>query len=337
MYVAVDKLGNRIYADDEQRYKECFCPACGEPLIHKKGKRRVAHFSHKQQSDCFMSRNKDYMSEWHIRMQTFFPKESREYRFQDGETGEVHIADVFDTTTNTVIEFQHSPIQENEYLSRTNFHLNNGRRIVWIFDESIETEKDGYKGRLKQDDLIITDWDYKGVCLHWIYSERSYKWMRAPRKLLSAGPKIADHGDKYRVFVYTGENENIVNRVIREDFDFEYVTLSVGETVMSENMSADLFFISEKSLLMKTPWKETIEDRIKENNKIKQQHEERMNNMRDARRISERKAKGLNVDLSKCPLCGGALKLRIAKKGQYPGSKFHGCTNYPKCKFTEKY
>ena len=110
MYVAIDKIGNRIYADDEQRYMECFCPACGELLTHRKGSKKRAHFAHKQNTNCFMGLNKDYMSEWHIRMQSYFPKESREYRFQDMETGEIHIADVFDSETNTVIEFQHSPI-----------------------------------------------------------------------------------------------------------------------------------------------------------------------------------------------------------------------------------
>jgi competence CoiA-like predicted nuclease len=80
MYVAIDKIGNRIYADDENRYIECFCPACGELLIHRKGSQKHAHFAHKQNTNCFMGLNKDYMSEWHIKMQSFFPKESREKR-----------------------------------------------------------------------------------------------------------------------------------------------------------------------------------------------------------------------------------------------------------------
>ena len=199
MYVAIDKTGNRIYADDEQRYMECFCPACREPLIHKKGNIKVAHFAHKAKSNCFMHLNKDYMSEWHIRMQSFFPKESREYRFQDRETGEVHIADVFDSTTNTVIEFQHSAIQEAEFLSRTNFHLNNGRRIVWIFDESIKNAKEGYSGKLKPDDSHLPTWYYKRVDLYYLYASRSFKWIASPRKFLSAGPKLADYNARYSV------------------------------------------------------------------------------------------------------------------------------------------
>ena len=336
MYVAIDKIGNRIYADDEQRYMECFCPACGELLTHRKGSKKRAHFAHKQNTNCFMGLNKDYMSEWHIRMQSYFSKESREYRFQDMETGEIHIADVFDSETNTVIEFQHSPIHEDEYLSRTYFHLNNGRRIVWIFDESRENTKDGYKGRLKHDDLCVPCWNYGEISLGWLYKEQSFKWMYTPRKFLSLGPKLTDYSDRYSVFVYTGE-ENVVYRIISEEYNFEYITLSVCETIMIENMSTDLFFVSERELLLQTPWKEMIADKIKECEESRARIQEGETYMRNARRASERKAKGLNEDLSICPLCGGILKLRIAKKGRCPGHKFYGCGNYPKCNFTEDF
>lgn len=36
-----------------------------------------------------------------------------------------------------------------------------------------------------------------------------------------------------------------------------------------------------------------------------------------------------------CPLCGGKLILRTAKKGPNPGNTFYGCSNYPNCKFTQ--
>lgn len=41
------------------------------------------------------------------------------------------------------------------------------------------------------------------------------------------------------------------------------------------------------------------------------------------------------VDM-KCPLCGGLLALRTAKKGKNAGQQFYGCSNYPKCKFIKK-
>ncbi|MCW9014221.1 MAG: NERD domain-containing protein [Gammaproteobacteria bacterium] len=36
-----------------------------------------------------------------------------------------------------------------------------------------------------------------------------------------------------------------------------------------------------------------------------------------------------------CPRCGSKLTLRTAKKGPNAGSKFWGCTNFPRCRFTK--
>lgn len=44
----------------------------------------------------------------------------------------------------------------------------------------------------------------------------------------------------------------------------------------------------------------------------------------------------INANLTKkCPKCGGELVLRTASKGPNAGSKFYGCSNYPKCKYTK--
>lgn len=36
-----------------------------------------------------------------------------------------------------------------------------------------------------------------------------------------------------------------------------------------------------------------------------------------------------------CPRCSGALIIRTAKRGARAGGTFWGCTNYPKCHYTE--
>ena len=38
----------------------------------------------------------------------------------------------------------------------------------------------------------------------------------------------------------------------------------------------------------------------------------------------------------KCPVCGGVLVLRQAKKGKNAGGWFYGCSNYPRCRFVGK-
>ncbi len=336
MFVAFDKEKNRIYADEATRHKDCFCPVCGEPLIHRKGKYRRPHFAHKQKTDCFMSRNKDYLSEWHMRMQDYFPKEKREVRFQDDETGEVHIADVFDEETNTVIEFQHSPINEEEYLSRTSFHLKNGRRIAWIFDESKEKEKEGYLGRLKPDSLFVPlNWKIRDVNLEGIYKDLSYKWLYARRKMLAAGPDLIENNKQYSVFVFAGETEDIIHRIINEENAYEYITISVQNLEMAENMNPDEFFNSERVLLSQSPWKEKIDEAKEQQEEEKRILEARIKEYREQIRIISRERKGYDSDLTKCPLCGGKMRLKTAKRGINEGRKFYGCSNYPKCRFTE--
>lgn len=116
MIVALDKDGNRIYANATERYKECFCLECGKPLVHKMGEIKAHHFAHKADSDCPYGKDKDSKSEWHIHMQELFPPESLEVRFKDEATREVYIADVYLESSKTVIEFQHSPIDiEKEF------------------------------------------------------------------------------------------------------------------------------------------------------------------------------------------------------------------------------
>ena len=48
--------------------------------------------------------------------------------------------------------------------------------------------------------------------------------------------------------------------------------------------------------------------------------------------IEERfEEKEITIQGGKCPRCGGQLKLRNGKYGQ-----FYGCSNYPQCRFTHK-
>ena len=255
MFVAVDKRGNRLYAEDEGKYDECFCPACGEPLKHKKGKVRRPYFAHLPDTKCHYGQDKDYKSEWHIRMQEYFPKEEREYLFVDEETGEKHIADVFVKEANTVLEFQHSPIDEQEFISRTHFHLKNNRRIVWLFDES--SEKEG-SSRFRTDDCAWEQWPYTDKCFKWLYRRRS---------ILKSGPPISQFHLCYSVCVYTGTEEDLFHRIVAEHCGFEYVTFSLHDIRLNENTDIEEFFRPESYWHSQEPWKTIIEEKVKERNR----------------------------------------------------------------------
>ena len=40
------------------------------------------------------------------------------------------------------------------------------------------------------------------------------------------------------------------------------------------------------------------------------------------------------VEATLCPRCGSDLVLRTARRGAKQGSKFYGCSSYPRCRFT---
>lgn len=253
MFVAQDEFGTRIYADDASPSVHAFCPECGEPLVHKAGRINRPYFSHKAGTPCGWGNNKDSKSKWHLRMQGFFPKENNEYRFLDEKTGEIHIADVFIPEKNTVIEFQKSPISEEEFMSRTAFHLNSGRRIAWIFDESKEKCAENEYGRLKKDELFGTGWPYEGL---------SFQWMRRPRKCLEYGPDLSSFADRYSIFVYSGcEGDDVIRRIVMQDIGFEFVTLSFHPVKLDENFDVEELFLGDKYWINQYPWNIEAENR----------------------------------------------------------------------------
>ena len=213
---------------------------------------RRAHFAHRQDTDCYFGRDKDNKSEWHIRMQDYFPKEAQEFIFVDEETGEKHIADVFIKESNTVLEFQHSPIEEKEFWVRTIFHLKHKRRIVWLFDESVQNQKSNYLGRFKPDDCAWEQWPYDSRC---------FKWLRNPRAFLK---RINDFNKLLGVLsicVYTGTEGDVLYRIIRENCEFEYVTFSLHNIEMKEKMDVEEFFKPESYWQEQEPWKKILEPR----------------------------------------------------------------------------
>ena len=80
MFSALDKDGNIVFAEDWLSETEFSCKACGEQLNLKKGKINRPHFAHMPNTDCTYD-DRDNKTEWHIRMQDYFPKETREYLF----------------------------------------------------------------------------------------------------------------------------------------------------------------------------------------------------------------------------------------------------------------
>lgn len=141
MFYALDKDGIRTPAYEARKEAVYTCPVCNGHVILKRGAINIDHFAHESNS-CEDHWNYD-MSEWHKRMQNYFPKEAQEvvvtYR------GKKHRADVL--INDVVLEFQNSPITASEFEDRNEFFKNAGYRLAWVFN----------LGQIPESDLYISE------------------------------------------------------------------------------------------------------------------------------------------------------------------------------------
>ena len=99
------------------------CLGCELPVIAKCGKIKQWHWSHKADSQCPLNKGE---TQWHRDWKNRFPTEAQEI-FHLAENGERHFADV-KTKNNWVLEFQHSPINDDELTARNDFY----KQIAWV-------------------------------------------------------------------------------------------------------------------------------------------------------------------------------------------------------------
>lgn len=121
------------------------------------------HFAHKSKVTCDPWYS-GKMSAWHKEMQDLFPHHCQEIIVRDDEHGEYHIADVVfkKNFKYYVVEFQHSAISYDEFVARTNFYMNQGYGMIWIFDFcSISPQKTMYYTEIDDSDWIQVFWPGK--------------------------------------------------------------------------------------------------------------------------------------------------------------------------------
>ena len=117
-------------------HAEGVCPLCGKLVIAICGNKRIWHWRHVSDTKCPFSGNE---TPWHQEWKNQFPKEWQEIIRHNPLTGEKHIADVM-TPEGFVLEFQHSPLSEEERISREKFH----KTMAWIVD-CTESKRDKVK------------------------------------------------------------------------------------------------------------------------------------------------------------------------------------------------
>ena len=104
------------------------CICCGSDVRAYCGNERIFHWKHVAVEKC--DNWSEGETEWHRTWKNEFDQNYQECVKFDLLTGEKHIADIYLPGKDLVIEFQHSPIDINEILSREHFY----RRMIWVVD-----------------------------------------------------------------------------------------------------------------------------------------------------------------------------------------------------------
>ena len=117
------------------------CPICGVSMIRKCGTFRVPHWAHPPGS---VDHQWEPETEWHRNWKGCFAVECQEV-IHHASNGERHIADV-KTQCGLVVEFQNSPISEEERRSREEFY----RPMVWVVNgQRLKRDRPRFFGSLR--------------------------------------------------------------------------------------------------------------------------------------------------------------------------------------------
>ncbi len=83
--------------------------------------------------------------------------------------------------------------------------------------------------------------------------------------------------------------------------------------------------------------KQLTDGRLVSSFKNKRAHIKHVNRIVDSKSEPKKDIKSIEPLTSNgCPKCGNVLKLRIAAKGAHKGTKFYGCSSFPKCRYIKK-
>lgn len=198
MLVALDRDGNRVFAEEAEKTIDYYCPTCSKRVILKRGSINISHFAH-QSNECEDKWHYD-MSEWHYSMQGRFDKSYREVVVK--HKGVIHRADIL--LGNKIIEFQHSPIAQDEIIERNYFYKAAGYKVAWVFDLQEQYDLGAIQSVDRSDSSIM------------------YRWSN-PKRVLQCFPKPKEWYKDLTLFFYWIDEEGYewFNRVIWSTNDDE--------------------------------------------------------------------------------------------------------------------
>ena len=128
MFYARDEKGNAVEAQPGLR---ATCPLCGRCVVAKCGAVVEWHWAHVGEVDGDCDSWAESETPWHRWWKERAPLDWREVPM--GE----HRADIRRNQDDYVIELQHSPISQDDIISRENFY----KRMVWLLDGRLLTRQ----------------------------------------------------------------------------------------------------------------------------------------------------------------------------------------------------
>ncbi len=178
------------------------CRSCGAEMIARCGEVRVDHWAHKGRRHCDPWWENE--TDWHRAWKDEFPREWQEV-IHYADDGEKHIADV-KTPQGWVLEFQHSAIQSEERIARTEFYP----KLMWVIDGT----------RRKNDHKQFFNW----------WADSGSWYTKPPIKRISKGySRLLEEWDGLSspVFIDFGHLETNPDTLwcllpVRDDDDFEF-------------------------------------------------------------------------------------------------------------------
>lgn len=151
---------NDKYIDIDQYEKnkidKIFC-CRGHELVFCSGEKNKPYFRHKNTYDV----GGEPMSEWHLRMQSYFPITEKWFKNNNSSQLKARRADVVIEEFNYVIEIQHSKIDDANVKCRHDDYKLHNMNIIWLIDgntKDISIEELNSGGFLI---IINEDWKYK--------------------------------------------------------------------------------------------------------------------------------------------------------------------------------
>ncbi len=157
MFFAKNNKGERISISEANAFETYYCPLCDGELMQKHGTIKAHHFAHKtplEEGRLSCDGWSSDMSEWHLDWQNAFPEKCREVVVE--KNGIRHRADVL--IDKTVVEFQHSSLNAEEFRERNQFYSSAGYRVIWVFDLIKQFSEKRIKPSLTENNSYSWDW-----------------------------------------------------------------------------------------------------------------------------------------------------------------------------------